>query len=219
MPSEELKKFIIKELRDRSAIPGKIRTWISELDDNSLLWLYERMRRGASSRSLAAALAGRGIGPGSSVRSMAQGITKFRKRIVQLLDPTPPDQEVEIPKGLADMEPAERLEAIERAYAQLIEQMLADAAYNKGLMTTDMAKHVTALATISKARAKMVVPPTKLFPPAVSTEFKERADRVLEFIGDDGNKMIRAANEFLLEIEKRVIYLETDPKTGEVIVP
>ena len=76
---------------------------------------------------------------------------------------------------MADMEPDERLEAIEKAYAKLIEKMLADANYNNGLMTTDIAKHVTALATISKARAKMPSNPVREAIPHLDPEFKAQA--------------------------------------------
>jgi len=52
----------------------------------------------------------------------------------------------------------------------------------------------------------------------VSAEFEARSDRVLEFFGDDGKKMIRAANEFLLEMEKRAIHLEDiDPEVAETV--
>ncbi len=215
MQNTTARDYIIRELRSQSRIPGKMKTSISEMDNSTLWWLYNRLRRGASSRSLARALVDRGVGPSGSVGSMAQGITKFRKRIAHLLV-EPLKQEIEIPKGLADMEPEERLEAIERAYAQLIEKALLDAKSNGGLMTTDISKHVTALATLSKARAKMPGRPAQEISPT-DPNFRAKADLVhARFIGEDAQKWVKATNLFIEELSNSEDVIDVDPETGRL---
>jgi hypothetical protein len=61
--------------------------------------------------------------------------------------------------------------------------------------------------------------PVREFPSTVSPEVKARSDRVLEFIGDDSQKMIRAANQYLIEKEKRAVNVDIDPKTDKIILP
>jgi hypothetical protein len=44
---------------------------------------------------------------------------------------------------------------------------------------------------------------------------KRRSDLVLDYIGDDADKMIKWAWDFLAEAEKHVIAMNRNPETGE----
>ena len=80
--SEEL----LEQLRTLSCVRGKQKTWISELSDNQLLEVFQRLRNDETAKSIARhAQQAWGVSPTSRVHSISQGILKFKKRCSHLL--------------------------------------------------------------------------------------------------------------------------------------
>ena len=81
-----MKRDIIEHLRRFSGVPGKERTWVSELDDNQLFELYLKIRNGESARGIARYVQKVWkVGCKASIHSVSQGILKFKQRISHLL--------------------------------------------------------------------------------------------------------------------------------------
>jgi len=189
------------------------------LGDATLHRVFFLLRNGCSNRSIARELKAR-FGLKSSENSVQQQVGKLRKRIAPLLRTVPPQEPVADISEI-DRLPAEerlgRLMEIEKSYGDLIEEMLAAARDNDGLMTSDMAKHVKALSTIAKTRAQLESSGGQknagqpLGPGInVNLEFESKAALAHDWLtsGGDGEKMVRAATNFLAEIEKRCITVE-----------
>jgi hypothetical protein len=77
---------IVKTLRNRSVVDGKQKTWISELTDKQLWDIFIRLYNGESFTAIAKYIKKRKwIKSESSVKSISQGISKFKKRIDDIL--------------------------------------------------------------------------------------------------------------------------------------
>ena len=87
-----MKNFIINELRKCSSIPGKQKTWVSELSDEQLYQLHKRLLNGEKAKSIARYVQKSwNVKPHSTVHSVSQGILKFKKRIALLLEESKSD--------------------------------------------------------------------------------------------------------------------------------
>jgi hypothetical protein len=92
-----------------------------------------------------------------------------------------------------------------------------------GVLSSDLHKHVTALANLTKTRAQLekdsIANPGRPASFYESEEaqriMKRRSDLVLDYIGDDADKMIKWAWDFLAEAEKHVIRMNFNKETGE----
>lgn len=83
---EKNEQDLVDRLKDFATVQGKQRTWVSFLSDAQLLELFLRLRNGEKSRLIARyAHDIWKINPSSTIHSLSQGITKFRKRIAHLL--------------------------------------------------------------------------------------------------------------------------------------
>jgi hypothetical protein len=81
-----MRDYIIQQLRDRSCVKGKQRTWVSDLSDDQLYELFLRLRSGENAKTIARYIRGAwGVNPETTVHSISQGILKFKKRIALLL--------------------------------------------------------------------------------------------------------------------------------------
>jgi len=93
---------IVKTLRNRSFVDGKQKTWISELTDRQLWDIFIRLYNGESFTAIAKdIIKRRWIKSESSVKSISQGISKFKKRIDDILIfPAPIGEDVGELEGL-----------------------------------------------------------------------------------------------------------------------
>ena len=81
-----MNRHIIEHLRRFASIPGKEKTWVSELSDDQLYELFLQIRNGDNARAIARhAQTVWKVGRKSSVHSISQGILKFKQRISHLL--------------------------------------------------------------------------------------------------------------------------------------
>ncbi len=124
----------------------------------------------------------------------------------------------EDPREPTSETPLETVRQLEKSYGRLIKNQVS-MAQATGLIPTDLAKHVKALAELSKTRLRLEKASKETVSPWPERDkvFEERSKKVLSFIGNDADKMIRAANKFLAEMVELCDTIEIDPKTGEVV--
>ena len=122
-----IKDHVLKELRKCCAVRGKQETWVSRLNDDQLWELFLRLRNEESGRGIAKhALKAWGLNPESSIHSVGQGVTKFKKRIAHLLLSPPPDLGIGS-LGAVDTECSlDVLENIAKLHRARIERMMIE---------------------------------------------------------------------------------------------
>jgi hypothetical protein len=202
---------------------------ILALNDEAIYQIYHQLQSGAGNRSTARFLREK-FNVGGSENSIQQSIGKLKKKIEPLLRTAPrtvPKTSLEAKVKEIEHLPHDKklatLEQIERDYRELINNAL-NHSREAGVLSSDLHKHIAALATISKTRAQLekdsIANPGRPASFYESEEaqriMKRRSDLVLEhYIGEDGDKMIKAAWDFLAEAEKHVIKMNLNPETGE----
>lgn len=201
---------------------------ILALSDEAIFQIYHQLKNGAGNRSTARFLREK-YNLGGSENSLQQSIGKLKKKIEPLLRTGPittPTTSLEAKIKEIDHLPSDKklatLEQIEREYQELINNALSNSK-KAGVLSSDLHKHITALATISKTRAQLekdsLANPGRLGSYYESDEaqqiMKRRSDLVLDYIGDDSDKMVKWAWDFLAECEKHVVKMNRNPETGE----
>jgi len=150
-----MREYVIEQLRERVSIPGKAKTWIDELlSDDQLYKVFIKLRNGESAKNIAKYIQSAwGIRPDSTVHSLSQGITKFKKRIAHLLlaPQTPesissPNKSLSLPVVL---EGAEGLESIANLQMQRINNLIMEER-ETGVKINFLNKEIQSLAALSK---------------------------------------------------------------------
>jgi len=210
---ELLKQIRIMGRGTRGAAPT-----ILELSDATLYEIFEQMKRGLSNRAIARFL--RKSGMSGSENSLQQSVSLFHKRIGPLLGeesatPSLPQATLKIPAEVSCL-PADEMLAtvrdIEKAYGKLIRQATVAAVENGAPMREDLAKHVKAYSGLvtTKARLEATVVKSRPITPTEDRNFDELANRAIEYIGSDGDKMVEASQKFLMRLAEKCIQLEQD---------
>jgi hypothetical protein len=201
---------------------------ILSLSDDAIYQVYHQLRTGAGNRATARFLRER-YNVGGSENSLQQSIGKLKKKIEPLLRTAPisaPKPALEAKIKEIDHLPSDKkltsLEQIEHDYRELINNAL-NHSREAGTLTSDLHKHVTALANLTKTRAQLEK--ASLANPGRSASFyeseeaqrimKRRSDLVLDCIGEDADKMIKWTWDFLAEAEKHVIRMNFNNENGE----
>ena len=202
---------------------------ILALSDDAIYQIYHQLQSGAGNRSTARFLREK-FNVGGSENSLQQSVGKLKKKIEPLLRTAPItalrtslEAKVKETDHLPHDKKLATLEEIEREYRELINNALNDSR-EAGILSSDLHKHIAALATISKTRAQLekdsIANPNRPASFCESEEaqqiMKRRSDLVLEhYIGEYGDKMVKAVWDFLAEAEKHVIKANRNPETGE----
>ncbi|MGO9569519.1 MAG: hypothetical protein ACLP5H_18470 [Desulfomonilaceae bacterium] len=208
---ELLKQIRLMGKGTRGAAPA-----ILDLPDATLYGVFEQMQRGLSNRAIARYL--RRSGMKGSENSLQQTLSLFRKRIAPLLGeesatPSLPQAVVKLRAAVSSQPPDEILSTatdIVSAYGEWIKQETVAAVKNGTPLGEDMAKHVKAYsaAVATKARLEQtVVKQGGSIGPPEDRSFDELSKKALDFIGDDGDKMVKASQKFLMRIEKKCVSL------------
>lgn len=230
MPGRE---EILKQIRmlgkgTRGASPA-----ILDLADSTLWEVFEQLKRGLSSRSVARFL--RKIGMRGSENSLQQSVSLFRKRIEPLLaeetaTPSLPAAPVKIPPEVSAQPPDEMLSTVRdivRNYGESIRQV-TEAAVRKGTpIGEDLAKHIKSYSGLVATRVRLEQTVMKSGPIGGTENeedlrFDALANKVHDFLTDNGrdtetmHKMRRASERMLKRMAEKCIQLEKDPITGEL---
>ena len=212
-----MKKDITNQLRRFASVPGKERTWVSDLTDDQLYELFLRLRSGESSASIARrAQEGWKVSPRSSAHSVSQGILKFKQRIAHLLllssQPSPGAvSTLDLPLGLEE-DALETLETIAQQYEARIQRMIAEEK-ETGVRYPHINRDLQALASLRKAILKQKEWDSTHDDPLKRKEYErmeKRMDRrfkgLLEYLGDDGqDRLIQSMDKFLELVEKEAL--------------
>jgi hypothetical protein len=201
---------------------------ILSLSDEAIYQVFHQLNNGGGNRSTARFLR-ENYNVGGSENSLQQSVGKLKKKIEPLLRTAP----ITVPKVSLEAKVKEikhlphdkklaTLEEIEREYRELINDALKHSR-EAGVLSSDLHKHVTALASLSKTRAQLekdsIANPGRPASFYESEEaqriMKRRSDLVLDYIGEDADKMIKWAWNFLAEAEKHVIRMNFNNETGE----
>jgi len=216
---------IVARIRELSRGARGRETFVLSLSDEAIYAVYLQLKNGASNRSVARLLQAK-YSLQSSENSLQQGISKLRKRISPLLE-TPSIDRIE--ETIADSErlpPEERLtitRQIEKDYYLSIEIAAAEAR-KKGVLIHDLPKHLSAVTDLSKTADQLEEDLKEKKRAADKASFerelKEKSDFALKhFIGNDGNKLLRAADKLLTQIKEASVKMEWDEETQKFYPP
>jgi len=186
------------------------------LSDEALYAAYHHLKNGAGNRATARLLQEKYL-VATSENALQQAVGKLKKKIHSLLRPESSSLQVEAKSLPLD----ENLEEIGKSYGQLIKEKISEAK-DTGILSPDLHKHVTALANLVKMRTQvnreLSLHESSRAEALEIKEFGKRADRAHAYLtsnGQDTEKMIRAATEFIQGIEKKCINLQINKETGE----
>jgi hypothetical protein len=221
-----MKDYITKELRRLSFVPGKEKTWISQLTDDQLYEIYQRLANGETARSIATSIKEQwGINPDASAHSVGQAILTFKKRITHLLLNLPKPDANNVNHSLPDssehLTSLERLEAKARQYEDRIEKIMANEKAT-GQFYPYLSRDFQALASLRKAILKQKDWETKHPDPLVAINDAKRTQTMtrqfnilMDTLGEEGQKrIVEASQRFLAAVEKHAISMEINPETG-----
>lgn len=225
-----MKKYIIKQLRERASVKGKEKTWVSECSDEQLYQLFQKLRVGESAKSIAQYVQKAWkVNPKSTVHSISQGVLKFRKRIEDLLELGFTEQTApNLPKTLSDSSgPFDDLMALERLVRlqrDRIEKMMKEER-ELGVKHPSMSRDVLSLAALEKILIK-----EKEFAikhahedPIKRRENEIRSKRIehnfntwMANTTDESREvMVNAIDKFLVWAEENAIPMVLDEETGK----
>jgi hypothetical protein len=214
---ELLKQIRIMGRGTRGSTPA-----ILQLPDSTLYDIFKQMQRGLSNRAIGRFL--RKYGMSGSENSLQQSVSLFRRRISPLLSeesapPSLPQAVLKIPAEAYSLPPDDMLSTVTdivKAYGESIRQATVSAANSGTPISEDIAKHVKAYSALvaTQARLEATVVNSGSVTTTADPSFEERANRAHEYIGSDGEKMVKASQKFLMRLEKKCIQFEQD-SSGE----
>ncbi len=220
-----MRDYIIKQLRDRSCVRGKQRTWISELSDDQLYEVFLRLRSGESAKQISRYIQKKwGVFPESTPHSVSQGILKFQKRIAHLLlAPSPESGSLPTSHGCEGGDKLKGLEGIEHITELQLERInkMVQEEKETGIRHTSLSKDIHALSALTKTLTKakeweMVhegVDPVKRYKLERERErLQQRWSSLMDELGEEGrNKMIEATDRLLEGVKKETVPLQLGP--------
>jgi hypothetical protein len=218
-----MRKYILQQLRERSCIRGKQKTWISDLTDDQLYGLFLMLRNGENAKSVARFTQNTWrVNIDSSVHSISQGVLKFKKRIAHiLLSPTSEERNF-CPGDLGEWPDSENslesLDYIASLHRKRIKTMLEEEK-RTGVKYPFLNRDLQALAALEKVIIKQKTFEMAYDDPAKRERFErfkkkagERFDTLMDQLGEDGRmKMANAIGKFLEYAEAHSIPMERGP--------
>jgi hypothetical protein len=214
----------LQQLRDRSCVRGKMRTWVSGLSDAQLFAVFIRLRNGENSKSIARFVKEAwAVNPESSVHAVAQGLTKFKKRIAHLLviPPTAERNNCPMPYSRSfntEEETLESLDQIAKLHRARIKNML-DEEKTTGVRYPFLNRDVQALAQLQKLIIKQKVyesfhddPLKRKRMSGLEKDIQQKFDTCMKQTGEDERiRMVAALDKMLEHIEEHAFTGEVGP--------
>jgi len=211
------KKQFIEQLRKLSRIGNKERTWISDLSDERIYEIRSRLLNGESARDIARHVQQVWqINPSSSIHSIAQGITKFRRRISHLLIMSPPTAnatcDIDPDRELVSENASTRMERMALEAESRIKSIMAEEKQT-GIKYAFLHRDIQALTNLRKSvlkqrewefqHADLIQAENRK---NIEKNIKDKFDRLLVTLGDDGQeRIINMTTRFLEEIDKLAV--------------
>jgi hypothetical protein len=223
-----MKKDLVEQLRRFSFIPGKQKTWISELSDDQLYILFSKLRNGQKARSIASYVQKElKISPKSTVHSISQGILKYQKRIAHLLL-TPASAEENLSGDFQDSESDDDLTTMENIASQWegrIKRMISEER-KTGVCYPYINRDLQALASLRKAILKQKEWESTHSDPLrrkgyerVKARMGKRFNGFIETLGDEGReRVIQWADKFLELVEQNAVTMEQKEDGTNILI-
>jgi hypothetical protein len=149
-----MREHVIQVLKKFSCVPGKQKTWISELTNDQLYELFLRLRNGDDAKSISRYIQKAwGILPQSTPHAVSQGVNKFRRRIAHLLLPTS-DLSLTTHPGTENIsDNLESISKIMKMQLQRINRMIAEER-EIGIKHNSLSREIHALTALMKSITK-----------------------------------------------------------------
>ena len=219
-----MRESILQQLRGRSCVRGKQRTWVSDLTDEQLYEIFLRLRRGENAKAIAGFVQTVWrVNPESSVHSISQGLIKFKKRVAHLLITPTPAKENSCLKPYScssntEEDTLESLDQIAKLHRARIKNML-DEEKTTGVRYPYLNRDLQALATLQKAILKEKAYETFRDDPlkrkrmsGLEKDIQQKFDTYMEQIGEDERiRMVNALGKMLERIEEHAFTGEIGP--------
>ena len=219
-----MRDLIIQQLRERSFVKGKQKTWVSELSDDQIYELFLRLRKDEPAKSIARYIQKAwNVNPDSSVHSISQGVLKFKNRVAHLLLAPPSEKTLDVTPNDENDAYLDQIEGMERiAHLQLnrIRQMVAEEE-ETGIKQTSMSRDIHALTALIKAITKakeweMVHqgndPSKERRLQRLQRKMGVQFDGLMDQLGDDGrDRMVKITRRFLELAEEHAVPAEIGP--------
>ncbi len=217
----------IQQLRFHAVRRGKAHTWISRLTDEQILFIYSALRNKETANNIARQIQARwNVHTTSTAHSIAQGITKFKKRIAHYLAFPPDEKRGFSSSSFSDEDTLEALENIAELTRERIRKIITEEAQT-GARYPYLNRDLQALAGLQKAIIKQ-----KQFQllhgqsdPSVvrrrelkEKQFKEGFDRFLNNFPDGGSRVVEIAEKFIERINRNSVQLGWDEDKGHYVV-
>jgi hypothetical protein len=225
-----MKNFILKQLRERSSVKGKQKTWVSDLSDDQLYSLFSRLRTGENAKSIASYVqANWGINPGSTTHSLSQGILKYKKRIGHLLiSPTTGKGDVYPEHFTGDSAPESTLDALDEIATlqrNRIKDMLAEEK-KTGIRYPHLNRDLQALANLERQLLKAKAFELYRGDPVKNRKLAKMEGKIQHQFGqwmqqtpeEERLRMANALGRFLEFAEQHAVTLQVGPD-GSYIIP
>ena len=230
--SETISNRKMTDIRAAACPPGQAALWLHKhLDDNQLAELYFRVFERNEPFDEVARIArdAWGVKPNWEIRDFRKGLEKWKAALTttfkDYIDTAETPKEVAQAKNKLDTSKKlyKDLDVLEKlAYAIEVNSSRLEMAHSRELMAKiplRITDEVTRTLSELCRNYTYVAAQTGVVDGSVSEfniNFKAKADFVLDkYVGNDANKMIRAATEFIQGIEKKCITLNLDPDTQE----
>jgi len=218
-----MREYILQQLRDRSCVKDKQRTWVSDLSDDQLYELFLRLRSGENAKTIARYIReGWGVNPETTVHSISQGVLKFKKRIAHLLiNPTAEEGDSYPGPHSCGFHPEDTLESLD--YIARIQRdriiTMIEREKESGVKHPYLSRDVQALATLQKVILKQKAFEMLHDDPVKQKRWAQRErgvqkkfDIMMKQIGDDERiKMAGALGKFLEWADQNAITGEIGP--------
>lgn len=218
-----MREYILQQLRERSCVRGKQKTWISDLTDEQRYDLFLRLRNGENAKSIARMIqTAWEVNPESSPHSVSQGILKFKKRIANLLiSPTTDRQDIcagPLNECLDTENTLESLDYIASLHRKRIKTMLEEEK-RTGVKFPYLNRDLQALAALEKVIFKQKTfemfyddPVKRKKLERLKKKTEEKFGAWMNQLGEDGRlKMVNALGKFLEYAEAHSIPGEIGP--------
>ena len=224
------KEDVVTQLKEASCIRGKEKTWVSELSDENIYDLFLRLRVHETASSIARyAQTSWRIKPTSTIHSLAQSIAKFRTRISHLLIMSPPPAnatcDIDLDQEFLSDSPYVRLERMALEAEARINRMMAEEK-KTGTHFPHLNRDILALTSLRKSvlkhkewelqHADLIQAENRK---NIEKNIKDKFDRLLVTLGDDGQeRIINMTTRFLEEIDKLAVPMVRNADGKWVIV-
>lgn len=218
-----MREYILQQLRDRSCIRGKMRTWVSNLSDTQLFEVFLRLRRGENCKSIARFVREAwAVSPESSIHSLSQGLIKFKKRVAHLLISPTAAKGNSCPtlngRSCTTEDTLESLDQIAQLHRTRIKTMMEEEK-TTGVRYPYLNRDVQALAQLQKLIIKQKVyemyrddPLKRKRMIGLENDIKKKFDSYMKQTGEDERiRMVNALDKMLQRIEEHAFTEEIGP--------